>query len=193
MIGFHIDEEGDWVAHLDCGHRQHVRHRPPFQERSWVVDETGRRGRLGEPLECPLCDRAEMPEGLEHVRTTATWDPATMPPGLRADHRLAAGVWGLLVVEQATVRFHADTLAATPVDVVAGAPQPIPPGVEHHAEPLEGARFHIELFKVLPPGCSAEGGESPCMAHLLCQECGGVVEGGSGHRPGCPVGDGSSY
>jgi hypothetical protein len=27
IVGFHQDTEGDWVAELDCGHRQHVRHR----------------------------------------------------------------------------------------------------------------------------------------------------------------------
>ncbi len=190
MIGFHVDDEGDWVAHLDCGHRQHVRHRPPFQERSWVVDDAGRRGRLGAPLECPLCDRAELPDDLEKVRTTATWDPDTMPQGLRAEHRLAPGVWGVLAVEQGEVRFHCPTLAATPVTVAAGCSQPLPPAVPHRAEPARGARFHLEIFKVPPPRCPAEddGGESPCMAHLLCPECGAVVEAGAGHRPGCPAG-----
>lgn len=61
MVGFHRDEEGDWVAHLDCGHNQHVRHRPPFQMRAWVLEESGRQGRVGAPLECPLCDRGEPP------------------------------------------------------------------------------------------------------------------------------------
>jgi tellurite methyltransferase len=56
IVGFHRDEVGDWVAELDCGHQQHVRHRPPFQERPWVVDAEGRAGRVGTPLPCRLCD-----------------------------------------------------------------------------------------------------------------------------------------
>ena len=56
IVGFHQDELGDWVAELDCGHHQHVRHRPPFQLRPWVVEADGRRDRLGTPLECPLCE-----------------------------------------------------------------------------------------------------------------------------------------
>lgn len=28
IVGFHQDEEGDWVASLACGHNQHVRHNP---------------------------------------------------------------------------------------------------------------------------------------------------------------------
>ncbi|MFL6067793.1 MAG: DUF3565 domain-containing protein [Gaiellaceae bacterium] len=56
IVGYHRDAHGDWVAELACGHQQHVRHQPPFQLRPWVVDADGRRGRLGTPLECRLCD-----------------------------------------------------------------------------------------------------------------------------------------
>jgi len=55
IVGYHQDELGDWVAELACGHQQHVRHRPPWRSSPWVVDEEGRRGRLGTPLECRLC------------------------------------------------------------------------------------------------------------------------------------------
>ncbi|MGH9170211.1 MAG: DUF3565 domain-containing protein [Acidimicrobiales bacterium] len=61
ITGFHQDAEGDWVAELACGHNQHVRHKPPFQERSWVLTQQGRNGRLGTELGCPLCDRGEPP------------------------------------------------------------------------------------------------------------------------------------
>lgn len=57
MVGFEQDEVGDWVALLECGHRQHVRHRPPWQEHEWVLTTAGRQGRLGSPLECADCDR----------------------------------------------------------------------------------------------------------------------------------------
>jgi hypothetical protein len=57
MVGFVQDEVGDWVALLECGHRQHVRHRPPWQEREWVLTAAGRLARLGSPLECADCDR----------------------------------------------------------------------------------------------------------------------------------------
>ena len=63
IVAFSRDEEGEWVAELSCGHRQHVRHRPPFQLRPWVVDAAGRAGRIGTPIECPLCDRGEPPPG----------------------------------------------------------------------------------------------------------------------------------
>lgn len=56
IAGFHQDEAGDWVADLACGHRQHVRHRPPWQVRPWAVDPTLRAARIGMAIECPSCD-----------------------------------------------------------------------------------------------------------------------------------------
>jgi hypothetical protein len=53
--GFHQDEEGHWVADLECGHSQHVRHDPPWQVRPWVTTADGRASRLGLPLSCRLC------------------------------------------------------------------------------------------------------------------------------------------
>jgi hypothetical protein len=56
IVGFHQDEHGDWVADLACGHGQHVRHQPPFVSRPWVVTAQGRASRVGEPLDCKLCE-----------------------------------------------------------------------------------------------------------------------------------------
>ncbi len=58
IIGYHRDEEGDWVAELVCGHAQHVRHKPPWIVREWVTTEEGRAARLGMMLECKLCDES---------------------------------------------------------------------------------------------------------------------------------------
>jgi hypothetical protein len=63
IVGFHQDKHADWVAELDCGHQQHVRHKPPWLVRSWVTTVQGRHNALGTLMECPLCDppRAEPP------------------------------------------------------------------------------------------------------------------------------------
>jgi len=66
IIGFHQDEAQDWVADLECGHKQYVRHQPPWLNRPWVVSPEGRRSRLGYYLDCKCCDqRAQenMPPG----------------------------------------------------------------------------------------------------------------------------------
>ncbi len=64
IVDFVRDDEGDWVAVLACGHRQHVRHRPPWTNRPWVDSDAGRRARLGEILYCVDCadERADEKE-----------------------------------------------------------------------------------------------------------------------------------
>jgi hypothetical protein len=56
IVGFVRDDVGDWAAELDCGHRQHIRHQPPFRLAPWVEVDDERAGRIGGPLDCPLCD-----------------------------------------------------------------------------------------------------------------------------------------
>ncbi len=55
IVGYHQDEQGDWVADLVCGHGQHVRHQPPFSNRPWVLTPEGRASRLGQSLWCKTC------------------------------------------------------------------------------------------------------------------------------------------
>lgn len=59
IVAFEQDELGNWVAVLGCGHRQHVRHVPPFFSRPWVLIQEGRESRLGEVLDCKLCDKGD--------------------------------------------------------------------------------------------------------------------------------------
>ena len=58
IVGLHQDDDGVWVAELDCGHQQHVRHEPPFELRPWVLFEETRAERIGTTRDCPLCDRS---------------------------------------------------------------------------------------------------------------------------------------
>ena len=55
IVGFRQDEEKHWVAELECGHSQHVRHDPPWQVREWVTTAEGRSGRIGQLLDCRRC------------------------------------------------------------------------------------------------------------------------------------------
>lgn len=57
IVGFHQDNRREWVAELACGHGQHVRHQPPFQDRAWVLTAEGRRRYVGVEIECKLCDQ----------------------------------------------------------------------------------------------------------------------------------------
>lgn len=63
IIDFAQDEASDWVAYLACGHRQHVRHQPPWINRPWVLTEAGRAENIGICLNCKPCDMTEVDRG----------------------------------------------------------------------------------------------------------------------------------
>lgn len=63
ISAFYEDVEGHFVAILACGHEQHVRHRPPFIERPWVLTEGGRQAKIGVEVECIHCARELADEG----------------------------------------------------------------------------------------------------------------------------------
>ena len=143
---FHLDDEGDWVAELSCLHDQHVRHRPPFWNRPWVTTEVGRANHIGVHLDCPLCDRLELPVGLEIVRTAGPFDGQTMPAGLRRAHLVADHTWALLRVFEGSVIFAIETTPPVSVRVHAGKEQPIPPGVPHLVRVEESARLAVDFL-----------------------------------------------
>lgn len=58
IVDFRQDEDGQWVAELECGHTQHVRHEPPWQIRPWVLDGAEREARRGSLIECGRCAHA---------------------------------------------------------------------------------------------------------------------------------------
>jgi hypothetical protein len=58
ITGFHQDHEGHWVAELECGHGQHMRHDPPWQNRPWVLTPEGRARFIGIEIPCVKCRQA---------------------------------------------------------------------------------------------------------------------------------------
>jgi hypothetical protein len=56
IIGYSVDEAGERIAILDCGHPQHIRHQPPFINRAWTLTEADRSAMLGQTLNCVRCD-----------------------------------------------------------------------------------------------------------------------------------------
>jgi tellurite methyltransferase len=131
IVGFHLDDMGEWVAELSCLHNQHVRHRPPFQDRSWVTTDAGRRARTGTEIDCPLCDRAEPPPGLRLVRTAGPFDAGSLPAGLQQTHVVAERTWGYLRVIEGSIQFSMETEPPIRTRLDAGQAQSLPPGVPH--------------------------------------------------------------
>lgn len=137
IAGFRQDDAGDWVAALSCLHRQHVRHRPPLSDRPWVLSAEGRADRIGTEIDCPLCDRAELPTGLRTARTAGPFDAESIPASLRHAHRVAAGTWGALRVLRGSVGFSMRTDPPLQRRIEEGQSQSIPPDVLHAVE-LDG-------------------------------------------------------
>lgn len=146
ITGFSLDAEGHWVAHFSCGHRQHVRHRPPWELRPWVTSEEGRRERLGVRLPCAECSMPALPEGLEQYKLAGPFTETTVPPGLLRRHTLKSGVWGRIVVLEGELvyvieREHEVSFVLTPDE-----PGIVMPDEPHHVEPSGNVRFQIEFL-----------------------------------------------
>ena len=146
ITGFKIDEHGDWVAFLSCGHRQHVRHRPPFEERPWVTSERGRSEKLGKPLDCIRCDRFEIPDNFKVYRKTAEFNERTLPQSLRRDHSTKPGVWAKIQVIQGKLNYRIDVQGAQ-FELSPEVPGIVIPEVQHHVEPIGCVRFFVEFYK----------------------------------------------
>ncbi len=144
---FHQDAAGDWIAELRCGHRQHVRHKPPFFSSPWVLTTEGRASRIGLPLECVLCDRFEVPDGVAAYKRTPEFDEGSIPAGLLKDHSTKPGVWGVIHVLAGQLRYVIEPPLARELVLDAQAPGIVVPEVLHRVTPIGAVRFFVEFFR----------------------------------------------
>ena len=148
IVGFRKDEHDDWVADLDCGHGQHVRHRPPFVVRPWVENAAGREARLGTRLDCLRCDRMEWPDNLVAYARTKEFDQDTVPGGLVSSHTTKAGVWARIHVLEGAMLYRVGSPVHRDVRLVAPATVVVVPDVPHRVEPRGPVRFFVEFFQI---------------------------------------------
>jgi tellurite resistance-related uncharacterized protein len=81
-----------------------------------------------------LAPRGELPARTAAYRTIGPFDAQTLPAGLRAEHRLKEGTWGLLELTEGTLRFLWDDEQGGADDLAAPATLIVPPQVLHHVE-----------------------------------------------------------
>lgn len=144
IVGLRQDDLGDWVAELACEHRQHMRHRPPWTLRPWVTSAEGRAGKLGEAIDCPLCETIALPENAREYRRTATFTEASLPAALRQDHRTKAGTWARIVVETGALDYH---VRGRTHRLVAGDVAVVEPERPHHVIPVGSVRLHVQFWR----------------------------------------------
>ena len=147
IVAFHVDDAGDPVADLDCGHGQHVRHRPPFVNRPWVLSESGRTEMLGCELDCVRCDRMEWPDGLVAYRRTPEFDEETLPTGLKREHATKRGVWGRIHVVAGVLRYTVSAPVSRSFRLAAPASGIVVPEIRHCVAPDGSVRFFVEFWR----------------------------------------------
>jgi len=152
ISGFHSDGHDGWVAELSCFHHQLVRHISPHHPRPWEPEPEGRAGGVGSPIDCRLCERAELPDGLAVVGHAGPWDQDSLPDGLRGAHRTPGGRWGRLHILEGKIdfQFESDVNPKPRLHLHAGAAQSIPPGVAHRVVPTGPVRLQLEFLSREP-------------------------------------------
>jgi tellurite resistance-related uncharacterized protein len=92
----------------------------------------------------------QLPEGLESYKRTPTFTEASVPAGLLKDHSTKDGTWGVIHVEEGSLRYvvtdprRAGTERILTPD---SAPGILEPTIRHHVEALGAVRFYVEFLR----------------------------------------------
>lgn len=152
IIGYGTDEEDDWFAILDCGHRQHVRHRPPFVNRPWATTVAGRQRFLGHELDCVRCDRLELPDAKTLVLAyrTPIYSGDDVPATLAGWNESEKGHWLQVVPGRGQLRCQ---IPALDVDMKLTSTMPgiVPPQTPYRLVPNNTSSFRLETYRVRRP------------------------------------------
>jgi len=154
IVGFHLDDDASWVAELDCGHRQHIRHKPPFQNAEWVTTDTGRAQKLGSHLPCRLCRMPRLPVCAVLYKETAIFDATTVPAGLLASHRLKPGTWGQIEVFSGRLEYVLEDEANLSFVLRPAVVGVVAPSRPHHVSVDSDTRFAVRFFTCGPADVS---------------------------------------
>jgi tellurite resistance-related uncharacterized protein len=82
-------------------------------------------------------------------KCTSVFDENTLPAGLRREHRLKPGVWGVIRVLEGRLRYQV-LKPASEVILEAGHPGLVRPDEPHLVEPLGSMRMQVEFYNELP-------------------------------------------
>lgn len=146
IIGFHTDEAQDWVAELDCFHRQHTRNNPPFINRPWVETKAGRSAKIGTALDCVHCDHLVFPDRMNAYKRTPDFTETTVPKGLLKDHSTKTGAWGIIHVLQGRLIYTVNYPETKEYIISQGQTAVVVPCMLHKVQPEGTTRFYVEFY-----------------------------------------------
>lgn len=93
---------------------------------------------------------AVLPVGVQPYKRTATFTETTTPAALLGDHSTKAGVWGLIHVEEGSLRYlitdERRPLSEKILTLVSG-PGIVEPTIVHRVEAREPVRFYVEFLR----------------------------------------------
>ena len=82
-------------------------------------------------------------------KCSPVFDEITLPAGLRREHRLKPGVWGVIRVLEGRLRYQVLN-PASEVILGVGHPGLVRPEEPHLVEPLGSMRMQVEFYNRLP-------------------------------------------
>lgn len=147
MLSFTPDGDA-WITQLDCGHRRHIRHRPPLSSFAWVDDPNARAAHVGQLIECGRCQQRIWPDHADPAhKVTRTFTDQDVPAGLLAEHRTKARVWGRLEVLAGELTLSFAEPLNQRVRVSAGEWAAIPPELVHRVELAGPVEFRVAFHR----------------------------------------------
>lgn len=147
IIGFIKDVDKDWCAILDCKHKRHFRHHPPFYEREWTQSLAGRRQHLGMEVECQKCEMPKLPEGLEPYRVTDDLKDMGVARELLNERKFKEGVWAKIIIRTGHLKFIVGTPSAKTFVLNNEFYGILPPKGDYSIEALPDLEFFIEFYQ----------------------------------------------
>ena len=148
IIGFEQDEESHWLAQLECGHLQHVRHDPPLVHRPWVLTKEGRDQFIRTDLDCLRCDQFEWPDNLVWMKDSNVFERDTIPAAIIKEHQTSAGVWGRIVVHEGSIGYKVLVPCEREFLLTPELAGVILPQVKHYLIPSGMVTLQIRFFRV---------------------------------------------
>jgi tellurite resistance-related uncharacterized protein len=139
IAGVQQDNAGDWMALLDCLHRQHLREQPPFAECARILGDKERAEHPGATPDSPLCERFEWPADLVAYRQTPEFTADTAPTALLKEHATKRGVWARVEVREGRLLYTVPAFGAR-FELASGQAGVVVTEVPHRVAPCRPVR-----------------------------------------------------